>query len=233
MFDIAFLGWGLYDQVRIQRTQSSRISAMEGVEPLMLVNEQLSANRLLSANGGKPTSAASAPPSAAAAARPAHKPTKPAPTSCWSIGPFASVAERTAAYGKLSALNAKLVSYDQVKHLGQKYIVYLPPARTAEEAERKLKDLRARGVQNLQLITQGELANAISLGEYATQRNASERIASLKGGVLNAKIKALAREQLEYWLKSYEPGKAGVSKDAVARLVPVYKGLSRKPVACN
>ncbi len=245
MFDIAFMGWGLYDQVRTQRTQTARIGTPEGVEPLMLVNEQLSANKLLSANGlksGQPNNATakSAPPVAAFASPPPAKPTVAAPnkasspTTCWNIGPFASVADRTVAYGKLSVLKVKLAAFEQTKHLGEKYLVYFPPAASQEDAERKLKELKARGVQNVQIIAQGELARAISLGEFATQRKASERIASIKGATaMGAKIKSLERERLEYWLKSYEASKTGVSKDVVAHLAPTIKGVERKPATCK
>ena len=57
--------------------------------------------------------------------------------------------------------------------------VYLPPFASREEAEAKLRETRSRGVRDVAVIRDGELANGISFGVYRDAANARRRAAAL------------------------------------------------------
>ena len=57
--------------------------------------------------------------------------------------------------------------------------VYLPPFASREEAQAKLREARSRGVRDIALIRDGELAHGISFGVYREAANAQRRVAAL------------------------------------------------------
>ena len=57
--------------------------------------------------------------------------------------------------------------------------VYLPPFASREEAQAKLREIRSRGVRDIAVIRDGELANGVSFGVYREAANARRRVAAL------------------------------------------------------
>ena len=57
--------------------------------------------------------------------------------------------------------------------------VYLPPFASWEEAQAKLREIRSRGVRDIAVIRDGELANGVSFGVYREAANAQRRVAAL------------------------------------------------------
>ena len=57
--------------------------------------------------------------------------------------------------------------------------VYLPPFASREEAQAKLREIRSRGVRDIAVIRDGELANGVSFGVYREAANAQRRVAAL------------------------------------------------------
>ena len=57
--------------------------------------------------------------------------------------------------------------------------VYLPPFASREEAQAKLREIRSRGVRDVAVIPDGELANGISFGVYRDAANVRSRVAAL------------------------------------------------------
>ena len=58
--------------------------------------------------------------------------------------------------------------------------VYLPPFASRAEADAKLRDIRSRGVRDVAVIGDGELANGISFGVYAEATNMHRRMAAIE-----------------------------------------------------
>ena len=82
---------------------------------------------------------------------------------------------------------------------GVDYWVYLPPSVSRQAAERQLKDLQASNVGS-HIITDGALANGISLGIFSNIQAAEalqRRMKSLEYGVV---VRELARTQRSYRL---------------------------------
>ena len=57
--------------------------------------------------------------------------------------------------------------------------VYLPPLASREEAQAKLREIRSRGVRDVAVIRDGELANGVSFGVYREAANVQRRVAAL------------------------------------------------------
>ena len=58
--------------------------------------------------------------------------------------------------------------------------VYLPPFASREEAQAKLREIRSRGVRDIAVIRDGELANGVSFGVYRETANVQRRVAALE-----------------------------------------------------
>ena len=58
--------------------------------------------------------------------------------------------------------------------------VYLPPLESREAAEAKVREIRNRGVRDVAVIRDGELANGISFGVFRQAANTNRRVAALE-----------------------------------------------------
>ena len=65
------------------------------------------------------------------------------------------------------------------RRIASSYRVYLPPFESREEAEAKLREIRNRGVRDVAVIKDGDLANGISFGIYRQADNMHRRVAAL------------------------------------------------------
>ena len=60
------------------------------------------------------------------------------------------------------------------------YRVYLPPFESRGSARSKLRELQEKGVGDIAVVLSGDLNNAVSLGIYAREANATRRTAQLE-----------------------------------------------------
>ena len=65
------------------------------------------------------------------------------------------------------------------RRVASSYRVYLPPLENRKQAIAKLREIRARGVRDVAVIPDGDLANGISFGIYQKADNMHQRVASL------------------------------------------------------
>lgn len=72
---------------------------------------------------------------------------------------------------------------------GATYWVYIPPLKTRKDAEKKIAELKSRGVTEFFLVPDGASKNAISLGIFKSEELAKNYLAKLQTkGVLTAII---------------------------------------------
>ena len=83
------------------------------------------------------------------------------------------------------------------------YRVLIPPAKTLQDAFRKLRELRTMEIDS-HVITQGQDALGISLGLYASLVNAEIARAGFVEEGYEAEVRAIRRITREYWV--YAPG---------------------------
>ncbi len=107
---------------------------------------------------------------------------EPGPEQClvWSGVPAAELVD---ARSQLAALKARFTVRETRGEQRPRYWVYLPPAKSTPDAERKVAALRAQGLSGSDYFVvrdPGPLRNAISLGVFSTSEAAAQRLADLR-----------------------------------------------------
>lgn len=133
----------------------------------------------------KPVLPAEAKPEDAATAAVA----KPAPEQCMSLGPFADRARADAALAALGA-DAQRPRVREVPggKPATSFRVVIPPAASREEAQATVKRIVEAGISDYFIISQGEDANAIALGQYRSREGAERRLAAITAAGFPARL---------------------------------------------
>lgn len=121
--------------------------------------------------------------------------------ACQGIGPFADVFNGQNALEQINAIGIEgsLKAID-VATGENDYRVLIPPAPSAEEAFRKLRELQASDVDSY-VITQGNQALGISLGVFSTQSGASVLQSRLASIGYETEILEIERQSRSYWIE--------------------------------
>ena len=138
----------------------------------------------------QPTVAAGAPASdaeiegargAMAEAVPAAAETVSSPESfCARAGGFPNRRAVADAALWLQSFGAEVIEVRREEHRNAvSYQVYLPPFESRQEAVARLREIRNRGVRDVAVIPNGDLANGISFGIYREPENMNRRVAAL------------------------------------------------------
>ena len=93
----------------------------------------------------------------------------------------------------LRSYGAEIVEVRHEKqNIASSYRVYLPPFPSREEAAVTVREIRKRGVSDVVVIKDGDLANGISFGIYAEADNMHRRVAAL--GRLGYSVRSQAED---------------------------------------
>ena len=154
----------------------------------------------------KPAEAAPAPAAVATStvqAPPAEaKPAEPKPAAavqCASLGPYASQAQAQAALAALGADAARPRLREVPGKAANSYRVLIAPAASREEAQATAKRIVDAGFSDYFIVSQGEEANAVALGQYRNREGAERRLASLTAAGFPAKLAASGTEIAPSW----------------------------------
>ena len=121
--------------------------------------------------------------------------------SCLGLGPFANiisaqgVAERLKTIGRMVELTAVDTRTGE-----SDYRVVMPPLSSQQEAFRRLRELKSRGIDSF-VITQGADAHGISLGVFSSSKRAEAYRQSLIGRGYEVLLDALPRVNRGYWVQ--------------------------------
>ncbi len=141
------------------------------------------------------TSTVQAPPAEA-------KPAEPKPAAavqCASLGPYASQAQAQAALAALGADAARPRLREVPGKAASSYRVLIAPAASREEAQATAKRIVDAGFSDYFIVSQGEEANAVALGQYRNREGAERRLASLTAAGFPAKLAASGTEIAPSW----------------------------------
>lgn len=161
----------------------------------------------VAATEAKPTAL---PPAATAAletkpdqAKPAEiKPAEtrpPAVVQCASLGPYATQAQAQAAMTALGADAARPRLREVPGKAASSYRVLIAPAASREEAQATAKRIVEAGFSDYFVVSQGEEANAVALGQYRNREGAERRLASLTAAGFPAKLATSGTEIAPSW----------------------------------
>lgn len=140
-------------------------------------SQALNAEKIMLLDGAQSApAAASAPPEAVASSVPATVEAD----SCFEWGDF-SAKELEAAMNALKKMPAGSKFSSREIDRGVSYWVYIAPLKDKAEIERKLAQLKARGVADYFVVQEsGEWLNAISLGLFTTRESAQKFLEGLR-----------------------------------------------------
>lgn len=156
-------------------------------------------------------------------------PAKLGAAACLEWGPLAAP-ELVRAQGELVALR---ITKTRVRDTPGTPVwwVHIPPARSREEAERRLRELEALGVKDARVVTDDAYRNAVSLGIFRSEAAAAEQQARLR----EIKVRNSAIVQRSDLLKLstlvvFEPTAALAAK--LVELRGAYPGSEVRATAC-
>src|SRR5690606_29996859 len=114
---------------------------------------------------------------------------------------------------------------------GLDYWVYLAPLASRQASLRQLKELQARKIDSY-IITQGDLANGISLGIFPRSDSAESVMHRLRDAGYEPMLRELPRAQRSYWVR-IAPESRRLADDAMPRLVVDFQDLQHQIMPCE
>jgi len=133
---------------------------------------------------------------------------------CFHLGPFAETARVTQAEAKLSELHLGFARRSEETKMITGYRVTLPPLASKEAAERKRQELTRLGFKDHAVIQEEGWHNAISLGLFSVEANATARVRELAAKGVEASMQPLTQNRTRTWLDLIAP----VSPENVMKL---------------
>jgi len=133
---------------------------------------------------------------------------------CFSLGPFHSSEDKDETHTRLLEVSNR-INERQTQALVEKgYWVFMPPYKTLLEANEELISLQALGLKDISILYDGEWKNAISLGYFMRQANATRRKNNLQDRGYEPLMRVLREAEPRYWL-DYEqtPGSELIALD--------------------
>lgn len=119
---------------------------------------------------------------------------------CLSLGPFGDRTRAEAAAARL----AGAVTHSRLREVAgaqpADYRVWIAPAATHQEAQATAKRIVEAGFGDYYVISQGEGANAVALGQYRNREGAERRVAALKAAGFPATLMPGADEAASWWI---------------------------------
>lgn len=124
---------------------------------------------------------------------------------CFRLGPFTETARITQAEARLSEWHLGFARRTEETKTITGYRVYLPPLASKEEAERKRQELTRLGFKDHAVIQEEGWHNAISLGLFSVEANATARVRELADKGVEAGMQPLTQDRTVYWLDLLAP----------------------------
>lgn len=140
-----------------------------------------------------PPEAKPEPPPAAAVVTP------PLPEQCSSLGPFADQATAQAALARLGSDVRRQHLREIPGKAASSYRVMIPPAASREEAQATAKRIVDAGFSDYFIVSQGEEAHAVALGQYRNREGAERRLSTLVAAGFPAKLVTSGNETPASW----------------------------------
>ena len=151
---------------------------------------------------------------------------------CFIVGPFANAVEVDELQQRLLAVGVHSKERADEDSQQQDYWVHIPPLPSRESAMRLLRELQAQRIDSF-VITQGELANGISLGLFS-HKNLAEAVRSrLRGAGYSVAIKILPRVPDQWWLEIDASTVKRLSATFWDDVADDFPGLKKKNASCG
>lgn len=160
-----------------------------------------------------------------------EKPTAPA-SACLFLGSFPAEERARLLAQRLISLDVQASVQTVDAAAGMDYWVYLPPLASRQASLWQLRELQARKIDSY-IITEGDLADGISLGIFQRKDSADSIVERLKSAGYDALIRELARSQHDYWVQVAPDSSRLVDDSLVRQLAPDFPELQKQTMPCK
>lgn len=151
---------------------------------------------------------------------------------CLMIGPFKELISSKQVAGRMASLDIELKVVELAMQGDPDYWVHIPPLATRKLALKKLRELQAKKVDSF-LVTEGELANGISLGFFTSKSRADAVYEKRKEQGYEPQIKVVPRTYTEIWLVSSQLEGEKISDLLWETIKEGNSDLERRKNYCN
>ena len=157
---------------------------------------------------------------------------QPTEAVCLFLGSFELMANAAALEQRLLSLDIQSRVQSMDAAAGVDYWVYLPPLASRQASLRQLRELQARKI-NSYIITQGDLANGVSLGIFPRSDSAQSVMQRLRDAGYEPSLRELTRAHRRFWVR-ISPQSRRLADDALLeRLALDFKGLEQQLMPCE
>ncbi len=252
--NLLFFSWNWFRNSEDQASLDPAVGTTQGAKGLVLLSELKPAEEDLQQRSNHPVppsrmATANSPPAEipatpAAVKSPAQEramDTLPAPTKtgghgeklCYVLGPFAS----SSAVEELlkRTVNSPAIVERRWSRPQQRpgYWVHIPPVGSSKEARNIVQILSQAGISDVQLITSGEMKNAISLGIFSTMENARKRQNEAVQQGFEVVIDEVKIRKRRYWVALRGSGGRALSEGLLGKLIEDAAEAKMEKRSCN
>lgn len=146
---------------------------------------------------------------------------------CLSIGAFETPADLRAAMNLLTPIAGRIQFREMQAAALQGYRVFLPAAKSREEALQFARQLAANGLRDYYVVTAGPQENTVSLGIFRDLKNAEARKESVVKLGFNPVLESRTEQASQWWID------VAVPEDFQLESVLPTSKLSANKVACQ
>lgn len=157
---------------------------------------------------------------------------KPAEAVCLFLGSFELMADASAVEQRLLSLDIQSRVQSMDAAAGVDYWVYLPPLASRQASLRQLRELQARKIDSY-IITQGDLANGISLGIFPRNDSAQSVMQRLRDAGYEPSLRELTRAHRSFWVRISPQSRRLADDSVLQRLAFDFKGLEQQLMPCE
>lgn len=151
---------------------------------------------------------------------------------CLVVGPFANVVEVDELQQRLFAVGVSSHERADENSQQQDYWVHIPPLPSRDAAIRLLRELQAQRIDSF-VITQGELANGISLGLFSRSESAKTVSRRLTDAGYGVAIKSLPRAPEQWWLEMDSAVESRLSTSFWGETADQFPDLKKLKKSCK
>jgi cell division protein FtsN len=151
---------------------------------------------------------------------------------CLFLGSFDAESQASALEQQLMSLGVSARIEELDGAAGVDYWVYLPPLASRQASLRQLRELQARKIDSY-IITQGDLANGVSLGIFPRRDSADGVLQRLRTAGYEPLLRELTRTHRSYWMQIAPNSRRLVDEALIKRLAFNFKGLEQQLMPCK
>ncbi|WP_445938471.1 SPOR domain-containing protein [Pseudomonas sp.] len=157
---------------------------------------------------------------------------QPVEAVCLFLGSFELTADASAVEQRLLSLDIQSRVQSMDAAAGVDYWVYLPPLASRQASLRQLRELQARKIDSY-IITQGDLANGISLGIFPRSDSAQSVMQRLRDAGYEPSLRELTRAHRSFWVRISPQSRRLADDSLLQRLAFDFKGLEQQLMPCE